>query len=68
MPSAGPNPIWEYFLKDGGKATCKICNKSLSLGISLPKRQTTVNIKKHLEKMHKTQWKDFCCREIPKYD
>ena len=60
MPSVGPNPIWEHFLKDNGEATCKICSKSLSLGSTLAKKQTVTNIKNHLAKMHKSEWKDFC--------
>lgn len=61
----GPNPIWEYFSKNevnatATSATCKVCSKSLSLGSSLPKKQTISNIKNHLEKIHKNEWKAYC--------
>ncbi|CAG9790325.1 unnamed protein product [Diatraea saccharalis] len=55
-------PIWEYFSKnnDIDKATCKICNKSLSLGSALQKKQTTTNIKNHLAKLHESEWAAYC--------
>jgi len=38
------NPIWQYYYDkcstDLSKATCKICNKSYSLGSSDPRKQT----------------------------
>lgn len=59
---ASTGPIWEYFSKtnDIDKATCKICNKSLSLGSTLPKKQTTTNIKNHLAKIHENEWAAYC--------
>lgn len=53
------NPIWNYFDKNEAKAKCRICSKDLSLGSSVPKKQTTTNIKNHLEKLHVQQWNEY---------
>lgn len=56
---APKNPIWDYFDKDEAKATCRIYSKTLLLGSSLPKQQTVINIKNHLEKIHKEEWQKY---------
>jgi len=52
------NPIWQYYDKcstDLSKATCKICNKSYSLGSSDPRKQTIHGLKQHLSKFHEPE-------------
>ncbi|XP_061402058.1 zinc finger BED domain-containing protein 4-like [Musca vetustissima] len=58
MASSG-NPIWNYFRRNEGTATCIVCMKELSLGSSLPKNQTVSSIKKHLEKVHPSEYSAF---------
>lgn len=54
------NPIWKFFGKNNDKAKCKFCDKDMSLGSKLPKKQTTSNIKAHLQKMHPVEYKTYC--------
>lgn len=56
---AAKNPIWDYFDKNEAKATCRICSKTLSLGSSLPKKQTVTNIKNHFKKFIKMNGKNI---------
>ncbi|XP_005182589.2 zinc finger BED domain-containing protein 4-like [Musca domestica] len=58
MASSG-NPIWNYFRRNESTATCIVCMKELSLGSSQPKNQTVSSIKKHLEKVHPSEYAAF---------
>ena len=49
------SPVWNYFSYCGiGKyAVCQICNNPASLGSELKRNQTTSNLRRHLENVHK---------------
>ena len=49
------SPVWNYFSYSGvGKyAECQICYKPASLGSEIKKSQTTSNLKRHLQSVHK---------------
>ena len=55
---AKSNPVWNYYSYSGfGKyAECNLCNKLLSLGSELKKRQTTFGLKRHLDRGHQVDW------------
>lgn len=54
------NPIWNFYDRKDGMAKCKFCKKNMSLGNVLPKKQTTVSIKRHLEINHPEEYTKFC--------
>lgn len=58
--STNKNPIWNFFERNKATAKCKFCCKNLSLGSQLPKKQTTISIKRHLEICHPEEYKKLC--------
>ncbi|XP_072044965.1 zinc finger BED domain-containing protein 4-like [Amphiura filiformis] len=54
--------IWDYFTiceNDPSKAECNTCKSKLSRGGTIPSNYTTTNLKNHLRKYHKPEYKQF---------